>query len=61
MSDNNNPANKNPGSNDSPAPNPVRLTIGHYYCSNCGEDRLSRSDARCPSCLDELRWDQVAF
>ena len=51
----------NPGNNDASEQNPVRLTLGHYYCANCGEDCLSRSDARCPRCQDYLRWDRVAM
>ena len=42
----NNPGNNNPGNNNASEQNPVRLTLGHYYCTNCGEDCLSRSDAR---------------
>ena len=60
---NNDPGNtdtdNNPGNNNASKQNPVRLTIGNYYCSNCGEDGLSRSDPRCPSCQDYLRWDRV--
>ena len=55
------PGNNNPGNNDDSEPNPVRLTLGHYYCTNCGEDCLSRSDARCPRCQDYLQWDTVAI
>ena len=36
----------NPGNNNASKQNPVRLTLGHYYCANCGGDCLSRSDAR---------------
>ena len=53
---NNNPDNNNPSKQ-----NPGRFTLGHYYCTNCGEDCLSRSDARCPRCQDYLRWDRVAM
>ena len=56
---NNNPDNNNLGDNNASEQNPVRLTIGHYYCGKCGEDCLSRSDARCPRCQDYLRWDRV--
>ena len=48
-----------PDDNNAVAQNPVRLTIGHYYCANCGEDCLSRSDPRCPRCQENLRWDTV--
>ena len=58
---NNNPGNNNSGNNDASEQNPVRLTLGHYYCANCGEDGLSRSDARCPRCQDYLQWDRVAI
>ena len=51
--------NNDPGNNDASEQNPVRLTIGNYYCSNCGEVGLSRTDPRCPSCQDYLRWDRV--
>ena len=57
--DNNNPNNNDPGNNKASEQNPVRLTVGHYYCANCGEDGLSRSDSRCPRCQDHLRWDRV--
>ena len=57
--DNTHPDHTNPVNNDAPEQNPVRLTLGHYYCANCGEDCLSRSDARCPRCQDHLRWDKV--
>ncbi len=55
----NNPGNSNPGNNNAAEQNPIRLTMGHYYCANCGEDNLSRSDAKCPRCQDSLRWDRV--
>ena len=53
--------NNNPGNNYASEQNPVRLTIGNYYCSNCGEDGLSRTDPRFPRCHDYLRWDSVAI
>ena len=46
--------NNDPGKNKVSEQNPVRLTLGHYYCSNCGEDCLSRSDARCPQQIRAL-------
>ena len=55
----NNPGDDNPGNSNALEQNPVRLTLGHYYCANCGEDGLSRGDARCPRCQDKLRWDTV--
>ena len=57
----NNPGDNNPGDNNASEQNPVRLTIGNYYCSKCGEDGLSRSNPRCPRCQDYLRWDRVAI
>ena len=54
-----NPGKNNPGKDDAPKQNPVRLTMGHYYCTNCGEDGVERSDARCPRCQDYLQWDRV--
>jgi len=57
--DNNNPGNTDSGNDDASEQNPVRLTLGHYYCAKCGEDGLSRSDPRCPRCQDYLRWDRV--
>jgi len=51
----------NPCNNHASEQNPVRLTIGNYYCSNCGEGGLSRSDPRCPSCQAYLRWNRVAI
>ena len=65
MAENNNdsgntdPDNNNPVNHNVSEQNPVRLTIGNYYCSNCGEGGLSRSDPRCPRCQDHLRWDRV--
>ena len=56
---NNSQGKNNPGNNNVSEQNPVRLTLGHYYCSNCGEDCLSRSEARCPRCQDHLQWDRV--
>ena len=53
--------NKDSGDNEASKQNPARFTLGHYYCTNCGEDGLSRSDARCPRCQDHLRWDKVAI
>jgi len=53
-SDNSGPA-KNSGSKQ----NPVRLTIGNYYCSNCGEGGLSRGDPQCPRCQEDLLWARV--
>ena len=41
--------------------NPIRLTLGHYYCAKCGQDGLSRNYNRCPKCDDLLRWDRVAI
>ena len=58
---NNHSGNNNPGDANASEQNPVRLTLGHYYCANCGEDGLSRSDARCPRCQDYLRWERVAM
>ena len=55
----NNPGDDNPGNNDASEQNPVRLTLGHYYCTNCGEDGLSRGAAKCPRCQDNLRWETV--
>ena len=56
-----NPDGNDPGNNNASVQNPVRLTIGHYYCTNCGEDGLSRSDLRCPRCQDHLRWDRAGI
>ena len=56
---NTNPDSSDPGNNNASVQNPVRLTLGHYYCANCGEDGLSRSDSRCPRCQDYLRWDRA--
>ena len=56
---NTNTGNTNTGNTDPLEQNPIRLTLGHYYCAKCGEDCLSRSEARCPRCHDNLRWDRV--
>jgi len=57
----NDPGEVGPGSSDALVQNPVRLTIGHYYCANCGEDPLTRGDAKCPRCQDKLRWDGITL
>lgn len=44
-----------------PEQNPVRLTLGHYYCAKCGRDGLSRNENICPNCSEPLRWDTVAI
>ena len=59
MSVNNNPGNYYVGNKNASKQNPVRLTMGHYYCANCGEDGLTPGDAKCPRCQDYLRWDRV--
>ena len=56
---NTDPDKDDPGNNNASVQNPVRLTLGHYYCVYCGEDGLSRSDPRCPRCQDHLRWDRA--
>ena len=60
-SGNTHPEENSPGSDKAPKQNPVRLTMGHYFCANCGEDSISPSNARCPRCQDHLRWDTVAL
>ena len=55
----NDPGNTDPDSNNTPEQNPVRLTLGHYCCANCGEDCLSRGDPICPRCQHYLWWDRV--
>jgi len=56
---NNDAGNNDAGNNDTSKQNPVRLTIGNYYCSNCGENNLSRREPQCPRCQDNLQWDSV--
>ena len=56
---NNNTGDNNTGNNNTSKQNPVRLTIGNYYCSNCGENNLSRREAQCPRCKYNLQWDSV--
>jgi len=51
--------NSTPKQNPVTKQNPVRLTIGNYYCSNCGEGGLSRGDRQCPRCQDDLLWARV--
>ena len=60
-SDDNDPVEVSTDNSATMVQKPVRLTIGHYYCANCGEDPLSRSDSKCPRCKNELRWDGVAL
>ena len=60
-SDDNDSSEVGAGNSDALVQKPVRLTIGHYYCPNCGEDPLSRDDSKCPRCKNELRWDGVAL
>ena len=56
---NSDPDNSDPDNNSGSKQNPVRLTIGNYYCSNCGESGLSRGDPQCPRCQDDLLWARV--
>jgi len=51
--------NSDPANHSGSKQNPVRLTIGNYYCSNCGEGGLSRGDPQCPRCQDDLLWARV--
>ena len=51
--------NSDPANHSGLKQNPVRLTIGNYYCSNCGEGGLSRGDPQCPRCQDDLLWARV--
>ena len=55
----NDASNSDSGDNSTSKQNPVRLTIGNYYCSNCGEGGLSRGDPQCPRCQDDLLWARV--
>ena len=55
----NDPSNSDPDNNGASKQYPVRLTIGNYYCSNCGEGGLSRGDPQCPRCQDDLLWARV--
>ena len=55
----NDTSNSGRDNNSTPKQNPVRLTIGNYYCSNCGEGGLSRGDRQRPRCQDDLLWARV--
>ena len=56
---NSDPDNSGPAKNSGSKQNPVRLTIGNYYCSNCGEGGLSRGDPQCLRCQYDLLWARV--